>query len=144
MVRGRIALLLLLLLALLCGCTAQDVPQTTVAPQQQEPTGYVRITVGSESRWIALPVEGERRVNLTQRTEEEELVNVVLLTPDGVTMEASTCHNQDCVEQGTVTLQNRETRVLTNWIICLPHQVSIELFTPQELADMGVQPQEEI
>lgn len=42
-------------------------------------------------------------------------------------MHSASCKNQDCVHQGDVTLDNYNNRVLNNWIICLPNQVTIEL-----------------
>ena len=34
---------------------------------------------------------------------------------------------QDCVEQGTMTGENVDTRPMRNWIVCLPNGISIEL-----------------
>ena len=48
-------------------------------------------------------------------------------------MESATCENHDCIEQGIVTLENRQTRPLMNYILCLPNQVSIALYTPEEV-----------
>ncbi len=116
---------------------AEPAASAAAEPTAVPARGYVRVTAGSESRWFPLPEEGEVSFNVRQQSGDEELVNLIHLTPEGAYMEASTCHNQDCVEQGMVTLENRETRVLGNWIICLPNQVSIELFTPDEIVAMG-------
>ena len=51
-------------------------------------------------------------------------------------MEKSTCENQDCVNQGLVTLENRDARVLYNMIVCLPNQVMLELYTYDEIMEM--------
>lgn len=128
---------------LLGGCAATgggpSLPDGTASPDDVAVApGYVRITVGSDSRWIALPGDGERVVTLRQTAEDgTELVNEVHLSPEGVFMGAASCHNQDCVKQGLVTFENRDTRVLTNWVICLPNQVSVELYTPEEMNAMG-------
>ena len=42
-------------------------------------------------------------------------------------MEYSTCENQDCIGEGTITLDNYNDRILGTWIICLPNQVTIEM-----------------
>ena len=55
------------------------------------------------------------------------------VTPTSVNMAASTCDNQDCVEQGVVSLSTMDDRVLGNMIICLPHQVTLELYTVEEM-----------
>ena len=68
---------------------------------------------------------------------------MIHLTPDGVYMEDSTCANHDCVNQGTVTLENRNDRILGNMIICLPNQVTLQLYTPEEILTMMKQQQQE-
>ena len=139
---GHLAALLAAAL-LLGGCAATggapSMPDPAADPAgTAEAPGFVRITVGSESRWVALPASGERVVTLRQTAEDgTELVNEVHLSPEGVFMGAASCHNQDCVKQGQVTFENRDTRVLTNWVICLPNQVSVELYTPEEMNAMG-------
>ena len=139
---GHLAALLAAAL-LLGGCAATggapSMPDPAADPAgTAEAPGFVRITVGSESRWVALPASGERVVTLRQTAEDgTELVNEVHLSPEGVFMGAASCHNQDCVKQGLVTFENRDTRVLTNWVICLPNQVSLELYTPEEMNAMG-------
>jgi ribosomal subunit interface protein len=75
--------------------------------------------------------------------EDENTTNTVHVTPDSVWMEHSTCDNQDCVDQGTVSLDNMDKRVLYNMIICLPNEVVLELHTPETLAsafDLTVEP----
>ena len=55
-------------------------------------------------------------------------------------MEDSTCEGHDCVEQGEVTFDNIGTRILGRYILCLPNQVSLELYSTEELlALMGAQ-----
>ena len=66
----------------------------------------------------------------------EDLVNVIEVTPDSIKMHESSCDNQDCVQQGTVTLENKNKRVLQNMIICLPNEVVLELYTPEEIAQL--------
>ena len=65
-----------------------------------------------------------------------EYVNVIEVTEDSVRMAESTCANQDCVEQGLVTLDNRADRVLRNMIICLPNDVGVELYTYEEILEV--------
>ncbi len=79
-----------------------------------------------------LPLVGEGSFTLRQ---DETTTNTVYITPDSVRMEHSSCDNQDCVEQGTVTLDNIKTRVLSNMIICLPNEVVLELHTPETLKE---------
>ena len=59
-------------------------------------------------------------------------VNTVHIGKDSFYMEYSNCDNQNCVEQGEVTLENRDTRLLFNLVICLPHNLSLEMLTRDE------------
>lgn len=65
-----------------------------------------------------------------------EMVNVIEVTPTSVVMHSSTCDNQDCVLQGTVSLENRADRVLQNMILCLPNEVILSLYTEAEVAEL--------
>ena len=96
--------------------------------------GYVRVVYATGSGWLPLPEEGETIFPLRQMRADGTLtVNNICVTSEGVYMESSTCDNQDCVHQGTVTLENREERALGNMIICLPNQVYLELYSIDEL-----------
>lgn len=79
-----------------------------------------------------LPLAGEGTFTIKQ---DESTTNTVHVTPTSVWMEHSSCDNQDCVEQGIVSLENMGSRVLYNMIICLPNEVVLELHTPETLAD---------
>ena len=126
----------LAVLALVLGKRPDTLPEDTSLSE-----GYVCITAGGESRWSALPY---RESSLTlRRTMADGSVreNVVTLTPEGAYMQASSCENQDCVQQGVVTLENKEKRILHNMVICLPNDVMIELYSAAELQAMeGGQP----
>lgn len=103
------------------------------------PAGFVRVTTATETGWLPLPLTEEEAYSypliqiLSDGTRTENLIH---LFPDGVYMESSTCSNQNCVHEGTVTLENRSERVLGNAILCLPNQVSLELFSLEEVLTM--------
>ena len=61
--------------------------------------------------------------------------NAIHVTQDSMYMKSATCENQNCIKQGTVNLQNMETRVLGNMIICLPNRVVLELLLPEEVGE---------
>ncbi len=106
-----------------------SVPADASATAKPTPTAFLVVTVaGQMYEPIALYEEG--RYTITRG----EMVNVIEVAGDRVTMHSSTCDNQDCVLQGTVTLENRENRVLKNMILCLPNEVVLELYTPEEIA----------
>ena len=86
---------------------------------------------------LPLPLEGEYTRTIRQKMADgTEAVNVLHLTSNGVWMEDSNCEGHDCINEGEVTLENREERVLWNMIICLPHQLSLELITREEAVRM--------
>ena len=109
------------------------VPETTSVPAR----GYVLVTSPTQSGFLPLPEEEDYLFPLVQIFPDgTSTENLLHLTPEGVYMESSTCANQDCVHQGTVTLENRNERVLYNMIICLPNQVTLQLLTPEEVLQM--------
>ena len=118
--------------------TAQPAATDESAEDAPKPAkGYVLVTTPAQSGWLPLPEEGELSYPLRQLLPDgTEAVNTIHLTPEGVYMEDSTCEGHDCVQQGIVTLENREERILGNMIICLPNQVTLQLFTPEELLEM--------
>lgn len=135
MMRRFIAALLVLMLCASMSALGEspDAPDATPQPAK----GYVLVRTATQMGWLPLPEEGEVSYPLKQVLPDgTEAVNVIHLTPDGVYMEDSTCENHDCVGQGEVTLENRDERILSNMIICLPNQVILELYTPEEVLEM--------
>ena len=128
-------LAILLMIALLAACALAE-------EEDAMPAGYVRVSTAMEAGWLPLPIEEDTTFPLVQRMPDgSESLNLIHLTPNGVYMEDATCENHDCMGQGEVTLDNIPERVLGNMIICLPNQVVLELFTPEEtLAYLGELP----
>ena len=94
---------------------------------------YLLVTAGNTT-YAPIRLDAEDTLTLTQGDD----MNVIHVTPDSIWMESANCDNQDCVEQGVVTAENRKTRVLGNTIVCLPHRVLLELFTAEELREIGL------
>lgn len=112
---------------------AETTPEASAAPVN----AYLVVSVGG-MLYEPLPLAGEGSFTITQ---DEQTTNTIHVTPSSVWMEHSTCENQDCVDQGTVSLDNLSTRVLGNMIICLPNEVVLELYTPETLeAAFGAMP----
>ncbi|MGJ4850381.1 NusG domain II-containing protein [Bacillota bacterium Meth-B3] len=108
-------------------------PRPTLRPAE----AYVRIT--ANGRVVALlPLIEDTTYDVRQPGGQE---NVVSIGPGRVSMHSSTCDNQDCVQQGEVTTDNKDMRILGNMVICLPNKVVLELLTPEEAQaayeDMG-------
>jgi len=98
---------------------------------------YVLVRMPDPIGLLPLPVEGEYTRTIRQTMADgTEAINVLHLTANGCWMEDANCEGHDCVKEGEVTLENREERVLWNMIICLPHQLSLELITRDEALQM--------
>ncbi len=94
---------------------------------------YVLVRMQNAAGLLPLPVDGEYTRTIRQKNGDgSEMTNVLHLTKNGFWMESANCEGQDCVNMGEVTLENREERVLWNMVICLPHQLSLELITREE------------
>lgn len=109
--------------------TATTTDLATAVPAEQV-QAYLLVTVGGVT-YQPLPLQGEGEFSLTQG--DGSMVNTIHVTPTSVWMAESTCDNQDCVDQGVVDLHTMDNRVLGNMIICLPHQVTLELYTAAEM-----------
>ena len=110
-------------------------PAEDAAPSPAK--AYVLVSTATQSGWLPLPEEGEVSYPLRQVLPDgTEAVNVIHLTPEGVYMEDSTCANHDCIDEGMVTLENRGERILGNMIVCLPNQVCLQLYTPEEVLEL--------
>lgn len=89
---------------------------------QPEPQ-YVTVYVGSQ---VFARVEvGDYQTIVVDQGDGK--VNVVKISPEGVRMESSTCKNQLCVEQGLIHPEKAEELLLSNWIVCLPNGVTVEI-----------------
>lgn len=95
----------------------------------QEPAKAYLVVTAAGAVYEPIPLAQTGRITLRRG----DLVNVIEVTPTSIRMAESTCDNQDCVEQGEVTLDNKHKRVLQNMIICLPNDVALELYTYEEL-----------
>ena len=104
--------------------TAEEAPQAAASPAK----AYLVVQVAG-AMYEPIPLYEEGRYTITRG----DLVNTIEVTPESIRMYESSCDNQDCVEQGIVSLENKSKRVLQNMIICLPNEVVLELYTPEEL-----------
>ena len=89
---------------------------------------YLLVTT-TNNTYFPIPLNGENSFRITQADGSE---NVIHIGKNSFYMESSNCDNQNCVEEGEVTLENKDTRILFNMVICLPHQLYLELLTPEE------------
>lgn len=97
--------------------------------QTEEVAGYVILTVNGRQYGDPIAMDRDKIITIKQ---DDGKVNKVHITPEKVYMESSTCENQDCVQQGEITLDNYKTRILSTFVICLPNNVSIEMVPAEE------------
>lgn len=111
--------------------TAAGAPAVLAA--SPTPRAYLSVSVkGIE--YEPIPLDHETEFALRQKDTGAE--NVIHVTADSIWMASSSCDNQDCVEQGAVTLQNMNARVLENMIVCLPNEVLLALLTPEAASEV--------
>lgn len=112
---------------------ATDVLPASEATEVPDAEAYLVVTVNG---MIYEPIPLYQAGRYTVR--QGDMVNVIEVTRNSVCMAESTCDNQDCVEQGVVSLDNINERVLHNAVICLPNKVTLELYDEWTLANMLV------
>ncbi len=115
-----------------------SVPQETHAPAEDqngvkgpEAEAYLYILVDGRISAI-YPIGEEGDVTVDQGNGK---VNVVHMTENGFYMASSTCDNQLCVQQGEVTVDNYQRRILGASVLCLPNNVDLELVAPSYTPD---------
>lgn len=123
------------------GVTITATPSATAAVSTPLPDvkAYLLVTVRGMT-YQPIPLYEEHDYTIRQTDSSE---NVIHVTADSVCMKSSTCENQDCVQQGTVTVENYKERILYNMILCLPNQVYLELYSPEDFATLLAQWAEE-
>ena len=115
----------------------QEQPFLVQITDDDPSTAYILVRMQDPIGLLPLPMEGEYTRTIRQTMDDgTEAINIVHLVPDGFWMEDANCEGHDCVNEGKVTLENREERVLWNMGICLPHQLSLELLTREEAIRM--------
>ena len=106
----------------------------TADPEDKQPPAlipaeaYLSVQIG-QVVYDPIPLLEDNELSIKQA---DGKLNVIGFTNSSIFMKSSTCDNQACVKQGTVTLDNISGRVLQNMIICLPNEVVLSLLTLQE------------
>lgn len=92
---------------------------------------------------IAVYVDGNLYLTSPIRPGEDLVIaqengseNVIHMVEGGFYMQSSTCKNQDCVYQGSVTAENWKTRILGTHVICLPNRVDVTLLVESDDPDV--------
>ena len=109
--------------------------------QESDPApGYILLQGENSRGFLPLPTEGEKTQEILQQSwDGSEWRNVIRMTPEGFCMTESNCEGHDCIEEGEVTLENMQDRLLWNMVICAPHRLTLSLYTPAEAAEISRQ-----
>ena len=100
--------------------------------------GYILLQGESSIGFLPLPETGEKTQEIIQKHEDgTEWRNVIRMTPEGFCMTEADCEGHDCIEEGEVTLENMQDRLLWNMVICAPHRLTLSLYTPEEAAELS-------
>ena len=127
---NRIVLIILAAVVLAVGAAALLLSRTGTPAQATR-----EVRVYQAGKLVASGRLGQKEDIVIRGENGEE--NVVSFTENGVRMKSATCHNQLCIDQGEVTLDNFRTRFYRNEIICLPNRVTVQLvLTDEEAADI--------
>ena len=123
--------------------TAADSEKLTLQIQVRETDpapGYILIQTDQTAGFLALPTEGEVTQTIVRKLDDgTEWRNVIRMTPEGFCMIESDCEGHDCIEEGEVTLENMQDRLLWNMVICAPHRLTLSLYTPADAAALSRQ-----
>lgn len=112
---------------------SEAVRQAVAAYFEEYPAESYLVLATSSGLHTPIPLNGDNEFRLTQSDGSE---NVVHIGKNSFYMASSNCDNQNCIGQGEVTLANRETRVLFNMVICLPHNLSLQLLDRAETEEL--------
>lgn len=95
----------------------------------QNPAESYLVVTTANNTYSPIPLNEDNEFRITQKDGSE---NVIHIGKNSFYMKSSNCDNQNCVEEGEVTLENRSTRLLLNFVYCLPHNLSLEMLSPDE------------
>lgn len=119
-------LLIVVIVLLVAAAGMLAVKYLSPTPDETSPTA--RILVGNYV-YKTVSLDEDQVVEIDQGN---GTVNHVIVKDGAINMQDSTCPDQQCIHQGEITAENYEDRVLRNWIVCLPNQVTIELVLEDE------------
>lgn len=74
--------------------------------------------------YASAPLDTPQEIHVEQENGE---VNIVRIADGAVSMASASCKNQQCLHQGSVTLENWTSRALGRKIVCSPNRVLVEL-----------------
>ena len=127
----------------IAGLNAEPTPSPSLSPEETQAAESERDAKAPEAEAYLYLYLNSRLYGIVPLGEEQDMtvdqgdgvVNVIHLLPNGFYMASSTCENQLCVMEGTVTVDNYQNRILGTSVLCLPHGLDLELVVPSHTPD---------
>ena len=107
---------------------AQELPLMTRDASRRPAESYLRVTVG-RSVYEPLPLDQDFELSIRQG---EAQYNLAKVQQGVVQMVSASCPKHECIQQGSLSLDNRDLRAMQSSIICLPNQVVLELLDERQ------------
>ena len=98
-----------------------------------EAVAFLLVTVGTKT-YEPIPLLEDGYYRLIHGV----CVNIIHVTETSIEMTDASCADHDCIAQGIVTLENKDTREGGSYIICQQNYVTLRLCTRAELEAEGI------
>lgn len=89
-----------------------------------------RVIISYQNKKESYEIENEPKIIVIDQGNGK--INKVYISKEEIYMLESSCKNQLCVKQGKMMPGKIKNRAMGNYIICLPHELTVELETKKE------------
>ena len=108
-------------------------PMASAVRDPSEAVAFLLVTVGTKT-YEPIPLLEDGYYRLIHGV----CVNIIHVTETSIEMTDASCADHDCIAQGIVTLENKDTREGGGYIICQQNYVTLRLCTRSELEAEGI------
>ena len=108
-------------------------PMASAVRDPSEAVAFLLVTVGTKT-YEPIPLLEDGYYRLIHGV----CVNIIHVTETSIEMTDASCADHDCIAQGIVTLENKDTREGGSYIICQQNFVTLRLCTRAELEAEGI------
>ena len=108
-------------------------PMASAVRDPSEAVAFLLVTVGTKT-YEPIPLLEDGYYRLIHGV----CVNIIHVTETSIEMTDASCADHDCIAQGIVTLENKDTREGGGYIICQQNYVTLRLCTRAELEAEGI------
>ena len=108
-------------------------PMASAVRDPSEAVAFLLVTVGTKT-YEPIPLLEDGYYRLIHGV----CVNIIHVSETSIEMTDASCADHDCIAQGIVTLENKDTREGGSYIICQQNFVTLRLCTRAELEAEGI------